>query len=259
MCLVEDVRPKDPNDASNDESKSFLLVDRKKKTTTPIKGPWQALSPIIDVAAVAPNGSFAVVAAFIPKRSDLNLNGIYVIDPDGAARGPIHVEGDTHDFVDFSGTGQALRLIIRCTKTDRQTKQTALTYVALDPRAMTTTSVERPTGASPNDRYTTSPDGKRSVTSKHGKLVIVDVATGLETSFDVHEDDRKACEHGCVRWANDRYLEYRGNAQGFLDTRTGKLNAVPGLEGAGACTYSADFNWVVENGAEPRVGRIVIR
>jgi hypothetical protein len=112
----------------------------------------------------------------------------------------------------------------------------------------------------PEEKLEKSPNGKRTVTCTSTTIDIKETASGKSKSFTIHPDDVPSFTDGCVRWASDRYLEYRANVFGYLDADTLKLNDA-GLDDTEDFTqlqYDKDFKFVVQLRANDiRIGKLV--
>lgn len=246
FCLAQDVRHAVQGQWSTSDPHSVFAIDRAKKTSVELSlenGDFAS-------NAIAPTGAYAVVFTDKPLGDSANARYriAHVVERDGKVRGPVFLGETWLDLVSVGASSFVLR---------RGAKAGANEAAAeIDAKSLKVTPVAAPAEDATENK---SPSGRRVVTCSDAEIVVRDVATGKTRSFPVHEDDRARISDGCVRFANDRFLEYRGTVFGYIDVETMKLNDA-GLDGeVPALQYDKQFKFVVAIGADGvRVGKIVI-
>jgi hypothetical protein len=274
LCLVEDQRPSQPNAWSSDDPSSLLFVDKKTRTSRPVTGPWGERPMVPYRASAPPNGAFFVVGQYLPipgKNTNVRYEVLYLLSPKGDARGPIDLGREPIDVLHVSAT----KIIVRVGKPwDRKAEKK---LVVVDVKTLSSSPATAADVALVKDvtsdgvddgdddrkeKSVLSPDKKRVATCKDegAKLVVRDVASGKERTFDVFDEDRRVLAEACVSWASPQYLLYPGASRGFIDVETMKLFvAFAEDEPPVRLEFDRSFRFVVAPSAkEMRLGRVVV-
>jgi hypothetical protein len=247
--LVSEILPKDPGGGySSEDPKRLWWVDRVRKETRELKGPWDGTKFDLDELPVSPDGRFVIVTTWRPCTNGKggNYRLLHIHNLESSATRTIELVDQTPDPVGWVGGGKNLRLVFL--KNFRWEKEETRVWYLGDPETGNYEPVDK--SPLPAEEWATrvSPDGKLVASIKEkGKLTVTEAKTGKTRVFPFHEDDQKLVqEDGGFLWVSPRYLLLRLNRMVFLDTETLKMSyPLPKKPDSSGHTLSPDFKWVI--------------
>jgi hypothetical protein len=78
-------------------------------------------------------------------------------------------------------------------------------------------------------------------------LTLIDLATKIQRTFTVHEDDQRFVEEESFHWLTPRYLFFEGSPRpAVIDARTLKMSYLHS-DFKGSLTFSPDFTWAIRS------------
>jgi hypothetical protein len=247
QLLVVEVLPKEKGVISSEDPKRLWWVDRPKKETRELKGPWEGKNFHLAEKPVSPDGRFIVIKDWRPRTDGNrgNYSVIHVLDRQAGTTQTIELVNQSPEPIGWVGIGKDLRLVFL--KSHRWDKDQKQEWYLGEPETGNYAPTEK--SPLPSDEWSRrqSPDGGL-VAGIEGKdkLVITDVKTGQKRSFAFHEDDRRVVHEECFQWVNPRYLLLHLNRLAFLDVQTLKMSyPLPIKDESRSHTFSPDFKWVL--------------
>lgn len=249
-CVAIDRRPKQKGVISGDDPQSILLVDRAKKAQRELAGPWGVKPALPSENALSSDGRTLAVGAWLPTGNGQGqYRTLYLVDREGAVRGPVDVGKESWAIESFSPT--RLTLVVG----DTWDKAVKPKLVDVDPKTLAV-SEARPRPEAQKGEL--SPDKKRraSCNEDGSQITVTDVATQKSRTFAVFEEDQRGLKDVCVPWAGSRFLVYE---PGFLDTDRMKVS-LGGFADAQheQLEYDRSFRHVVSRRPKVWLGKVTV-
>ncbi len=257
-CVVEEQTPKTPGESSSEDPRVFHLVQRARKTSRLLEGPWGDHGDLFSSEAVSPDGAWVAMAQWKPRAKGTgNFEIVHFAPVAGGAPVASDLGEDSIELVGWTGSGAAMRAVVQ--RGSKWSKPARLSWVLVDPKTGGTTDLPAPPVGLVADRAV-SPDGRRRVTCDGQSIVVSEVAAKTDRRFSIFEEDRHAFKDDeCVEWSSARYLSYNAGRPAFLDADTLTLS-YPFEEGAEppALRYDPGFKVAMSSSSDGiRVARVV--
>jgi hypothetical protein len=260
-CVVEEQIPKKAGMWSGDDPNNLHLVDRAKKTTRVLSGPWGRKGSLPLTAPISPDGAFVGVFEWKSKPSGSGaFTLLHFVAVEGGAVASANLGEESIDVVSWIGKGAALRAVVK--RGNAWSKGAKISWALVDPK--TGSFVEAPAAPAGSDADAAlAPDGRRRVTCDGDRdVVVTDLATSTARRFHIFEEDRHAFKDGeCIGWVNARFLQYSAGRLAFLDADTMMLS-YPFDEDAEPPALRYDRAFTVAASTSPdgiRVAHVVVK
>ncbi len=113
QLLIMEVLPKEKGVISSEDPKRLWWVDRAKKETRELKGPWEGTSFHLAEKPVSPDSRFIVITNWRPRTDGNrgNYSVIHVLDRQSGTTKTIEMPNQSPEPIGWVGTGKALRLV----------------------------------------------------------------------------------------------------------------------------------------------------
>ena len=245
--LVLESLPKKKGAFSSDDEQRLWWVNRTKKETRELTGPWERKDLLLPEKPLSPDGRFIAIASWRPRTdgNQRNYSVIHVFDRRASAAHTIEMPNQSIEQVGWVGTDKDLRLVFL--KGERWDKDQKREWFLAEPETGKYAPSEKSPLPTDEGGRRLSPDGRLAASVEGTEsLTITDVKTGAKRSFTFHEDDRRYVNEDGFRWVSPRYVLLDLGRLAFLDVQALKMSYPLGKKDASAGhTFSPDFKWVV--------------
>jgi hypothetical protein len=248
--FVRELLPQSQAYISSNDPVQLWWVDREKKETRQLRGPWDATKTDLGNAPISPDGRYIAIGELKAHADSKRYWTLNLFDTQTDQVKSIDIPREDVRQIGWTGSGKDLRVVFE--KGRRPPSgvigiKTKIEFFTADcasgkyqPVDITSLRIDQP-----GRRY--SPDGKLvAETRDKDKLIITDLATRESRTFRFHEDDLHFVGDDCFEWAGSCYLLLRLNKISFLDVKTLKMNyPLPKGEDGLSYIFSTDFKWAL--------------
>ena len=245
--LVLESLPKKKGQFSSDDEQRLWWVDRTKKETRELTGPWERKNFLLPSTPVSPDGRFIAITSWQPRTDGKpgNYSVIHVYDRQARAAHTIKMPNQSIEQVGWVNTDNNLRLVFLTG--DRRDKDQKKEWFLGEPETGKYAPSEKSPLMTDEGGQRLSPDGRLAASVEGTEsLTITDVKTNAKRSFKFHEDDRRYVTEDGFQWVSPRYLRLDLGRLAFLDIQTLKMSyPLATKDPSAGHTFSPDFKWVV--------------
>lgn len=247
QLLIVELMPKERGVFSSEDPNRLWWVDRTKKETRELKGPWEGKRFRLAEKPVSPDGRFVVITSW-RSRADGNRGNysvIHVLHLMSGTMQTIELVNHSLEPIGWFGSGKDLRLVFL--KDHRWDRDKTQEWFLGEPETGKYAPAEKSPLVSDELARRLSPDGGLvAVVEGKDRLTITDVKTRQVRSLVFHEDDHRFVHEEGFEWVSPRYLLLHLNRLVFLDVQTMKMSYPLGKEDESRShTFSPDFRWVL--------------